>query len=98
MKPPCAPTTQPGSPAKRAPEATPMFRTDRPSAGTPSPLIARRWFLQQCGVGLGALALGQLLTEQGPASPGASPSDPLAPRQPHYAAKVKRVIFLFMAG
>ena len=23
--------------------------------------IARRWFLEQCGVGLGAMALGQLL-------------------------------------
>ena len=26
------------------------------------------------------------------------PADPLAPKAPHYAAKAKRVIFLFMAG
>ncbi len=51
--------------------------------------IARRWFLQQCGVGLGAMALGQLL--------GAS-ENPLAPRQPHFAPRAKNVIFLFMAG
>ena len=27
--------------------------------------IARRWFLQECGVGLGAMALGQLLARGG---------------------------------
>src|SRR5438445_2498331 len=51
--------------------------------------VARRWFLQQCGVGLGAVALGQLL--------GAS-ENPLAPKKPHFAPKAKSVIFLFMAG
>jgi hypothetical protein len=59
--------------------------------------VARRWFLQQCGVGLGAAALGGLLSDAGYA--GASdPSDPLKPRAPHFAPKAKRVIFLFMAG
>src|ERR1700730_7503910 len=51
--------------------------------------IARRWFLQQCGVGLGAMALGQLL--------GAS-ENPLAPKKPHFPPTAKNVIFLFMAG
>src|ERR1700736_4484196 len=51
--------------------------------------IARRWFLRQCGVGLGAMALGQLL--------GAS-ENPLAPKKPHFPATAKNVIFLFMAG
>src|SRR5207245_7456287 len=51
--------------------------------------IARRWFLQQCGVGLGAMALGQLL---------AASENPLAPKKPPYAPKAKSVIFLFMAG
>src|SRR5882757_125625 len=55
--------------------------------------ITRRWFFQQCGVGLGAIALGSLFRESGWASPLA-----LAPRQPHFPAKAKRVIFLFMAG
>src|SRR5713101_6231321 len=51
--------------------------------------IARRWFLQQCGVGLGAMALGQLLNAS---------ENPLAPKKPHFAPKAKNVIFLFMAG
>ena len=59
-------------------------------------LVARRWFLQQCGVGLGTLALGQLLADNGFAAP--TGSNPLAPRTPHHAPKAKRVIFLFMAG
>src|SRR5262249_44577819 len=58
-------------------------------------LITRRWFFEQCGVGLGAIALGQLLTQNGWA---AASSNPLAPRTPPLPAKAKRVIFLFMAG
>jgi hypothetical protein len=57
-------------------------------------LAARRWFLRQCGVGLGALGLADLLE---PAS-AAPADDPLTPRRPHFAAKAKRVIFLYMAG
>lgn len=52
-------------------------------------LVARRWFLQQCGVGLGAIALGHLLGRHAEAKP---------PRGPHFAPKAKRVIYLFMAG
>ena len=52
--------------------------------------ISRRWFIDQCGIGLGAMALRQL---------GAAPAvDPLAPKQPHFTPKAKSVIFLFMAG
>jgi hypothetical protein len=62
-------------------------------------LVARRWFFQQCGVGLGAVALGQLLREAGYAAPAApAATDPLAPKRPHYAPRAQRVIFLFMAG
>ena len=61
--------------------------------------VARRWFLQQCGMGLGAVALGHLLAESGFAAPdNSSAPDPLAPKQPHFAPKAKRIIFLFMAG
>jgi hypothetical protein len=60
--------------------------------------ISRRWFLQQCGVGLGTIALSQLLQQSGFASETAEPSDPLAPRAPHFEPRAKRVIFLFMAG
>jgi hypothetical protein len=58
-------------------------------------LAARRWFLQQCGVGLGAIGLADLLADRATA---ATKDDPLAPKKPHFAAKVKNVIFLFMAG
>jgi hypothetical protein len=39
---------------------------------------------------MGALALTDLM--------GATLADPLAPKQPHFAPKAKRVVFLFMAG
>lgn len=46
--------------------------------------IARRWFMKDCGVGLGALALRGLAEA--------------ATKQPHFTPKAKRVIYLFMAG
>src|SRR4051794_25388140 len=61
-------------------------------------LLTRRWFLRDCGVGLGALALAELLREGAPAAAGSAVADPLAPRAPHHAPKARRVIFLFMAG
>jgi len=62
--------------------------------------LARRWFLRECGVGLGAMALGQLLgNPRSQAGDSAqSLTNPLAPRQSHFPGKAKRVIFLFMAG
>jgi hypothetical protein len=51
--------------------------------------VSRRWFIEQCGVGLGAMALRQMA--------GAA-TDPLAPKKPHFEGKAKSVIFLFMAG
>jgi uncharacterized protein (DUF1501 family) len=60
-------------------------------------LVTRRWFFQQCGVGLGAIALGRLFAQSGQAATAAG-VNPLAPRKPHHAAKAKRVIFLFQAG
>jgi hypothetical protein len=62
-----------------------------------SPDASRRWFLKDCGVGLGAIAAQQLLANVGAAEPPTL-VNPLAPRVSHLAAKAKRVIFLFMAG
>jgi hypothetical protein len=56
--------------------------------------ISRRWFLEQCGVGVGALALQSLLGE----ALSAATADPLAPRKSHHTPKATRVIFLFQAG
>ncbi len=55
--------------------------------------MARRWFLKDCGVGLGAVALQQLLAREAAAAPG-----PLAPKKPHFAPRARNVIFLFMGG
>lgn len=60
--------------------------------------LTRRWFLQECGIGLGTIALHALLQDRAVASPVTAPGDPMAPRQPHFRARAKNVIFLFMAG
>src|SRR5688500_8848339 len=60
-------------------------------------LITRRWFFEQCGVGLGAIALGQLFRQNGWATT-LHAANPLAPKATHFVPKAKRVIFLFMAG
>src|SRR6516225_7204027 len=59
--------------------------------------LSRRHMLAQCANGFGALALTALL---GDAAYGASPgdNDPLAPKPPHFKAKAKNVVFLFMDG
>ncbi|MGV3774265.1 MAG: DUF1501 domain-containing protein [Verrucomicrobiales bacterium] len=58
---------------------------------------SRREMLRRAGCGFGYLALASLLAESGSLL-AADKSDPLAPRQPHFAPKAKRVIFLFMHG
>ena len=63
-------------------------------------LISRRQMLRSSAVGFGSLALASLLAEEARANPVVShtPSDPLAPRPPHFTPRAKRVIFLFMKG
>lgn len=69
---------------------------------TPSPRLSRRHLLSQMGAGFGTLGLASVLTEGGllSSSADAAPAaaSPLAPRSPHFAARAKRVIFLFMNG
>src|SRR5258708_3342193 len=61
------------------------------------PPVSRREMLAQCANGFGALALAALL---GDPAYGADPTDkdPLLPKSPHFKAKAKNVIFLFMDG
>ncbi len=55
----------------------------------------RRHFFQDCGVGVGSIALANLLAQE---STAAKQVGPLTPRDGHFKAKAKNVIFLFMAG
>ena len=57
-----------------------------------SPLMSRRQLLSTVGTGFGMLALSDLLAKNEPV-PAA-----LAPRPPHFPAKAKNVIFLFLNG
>jgi hypothetical protein len=57
-----------------------------------NPFLTRRQLLANCGVGMGLIGLQQLLA----AEPNAV--NPLAPRAPHFPAKVKRVIHVFANG
>jgi len=56
----------------------------------------RRDLLKRMGAGLGALGLAATLQERG--LPASETANPLAPREPHFAPRAKRVIHLFMNG
>ncbi|MFN8855332.1 MAG: DUF1501 domain-containing protein [Planctomycetaceae bacterium] len=58
-----------------------------------TPPATRREFLQRASGGFGALALAGLLAGEAPAA-----GDPLASREPHFAPRADRVIFLYSTG
>lgn len=60
--------------------------------------LRRRWFLHDCGVGLGAIAASTLLSSDFNRAHADTDPNPLAPRQPHFPGKAKRVIYIFQAG
>ncbi|HYE18734.1 MAG TPA: DUF1501 domain-containing protein [Tepidisphaeraceae bacterium] len=62
------------------------------------PNPSRRTFLRNAGCGFGMVALTSMLQSDSLLAAGAAPVNPLAPRPAHFAAKAKRVIFLFMSG
>src|SRR5713101_5770209 len=73
------------------------------NGGHSSRAQSRRDFLYRAGGGLGGIALSWLMARDGVASPpganaSGSPSNPLAARPPHFEAKAKSIIFLFMVG
>jgi hypothetical protein len=62
-------------------------------------MLTRRDMLQRVGTGFGVLGLAGLLNDQQLlAKPQAAPTNPLAPKPPHFAAKAKRIIHVFMNG
>jgi hypothetical protein len=60
-------------------------------------LPSRRDLLRRTGAGFGCLALAAILADEAKARESGS-RNPLAPREPHFPARAKRVIFLFMPG
>lgn len=60
--------------------------------------ISRRQALQHFASGFGMIALADLLGQEARTQEASVSANPLALREPHHAAKAKRVIFLFMSG
>src|SRR5215213_8232292 len=58
--------------------------------------LTRREFLLRSGMGLGALSLAGLLPTAAHAAAGST--SPLVPKQPHFPAKAKHVIHIFLEG
>ena len=67
-------------------------------------LLDRRAFLRWGGTGLSGIALAALLHEQRllagepPIRPAIDPTQPYAPRPPHFAPKAKNVLMIFCSG
>ena len=66
--------------------------------------LKRREFLTTTASGLGGMALGSMLTQDGLLGPNtavggeAVDTNPLRPKSPHFKPKAKACIFIFMAG
>lgn len=56
--------------------------------------LTRRHFLQNCQVGLGAIACSTLWSDP----PAARSADPQSPRRSHFDGRAKRVIYLHLTG
>ena len=68
------------------------MNSDSPCRRFAKPASSRRELLRTASLGFGSLALTSLLADQ------VAAANPLAPKQPHFPAKAKRVIMLFMEG
>src|SRR5580704_17152970 len=66
------------------------------SKNSEHPTLSRRQVLKSAGASFGLVALAGMLGEQARATE--SKAKPLAPKSPHFPAKAKRIIFVFMQG
>jgi hypothetical protein len=79
-----------------------------PPPGSRSPFLDRRRFLADLGLGLGAIALTDLLSRQGllaatvsgkpPLRPNIDPGHPYAARSPHFLPRATQVLVVFCSG
>ena len=60
--------------------------------------LSRREMLSRCGTGIGTIALAGVLRDATRPTHAPRSSDPLAVKTPHFAAKAKHVVHLFMNG
>src|SRR5712692_12078138 len=58
----------------------------------------RRHFFSRCGIGVGRIALASLLSDRMLSGETTKAANPGAPKPSHFPAKVKNIIYLFMAG
>ena len=63
---------------------------------SPADGLTRRELLTRCGTGFGAYALASLFGENTPANAASAPA--MAAKRPHFPAKAKHVIHIFMNG
>ncbi len=70
----------------------------QPAYNLASCFFTRRDFLSRCGMGMGSLGLAGLLSEGGWNAASATGLSPLLPKAPHFPAKAKRVIHIFLQG
>ncbi len=59
---------------------------------------SRRKFFRDVGYGVGTMALSNLMAIEGRTAEPVLADNPLAPKKPHFPAKAKNVIFIFMSG
>ena len=75
---------------------------NKPFSRKPSSYVSRRDFLFRAGEGIGGLALAHLLNQDGLLAAGCENppgiTSPYAPKPPHFKARAKNVISLFMCG
>lgn len=63
--------------------------------------LTRRDFFCRCGMGMGAISLAALFGEVSAMLPSAQAADsihPLAPKEPHFPARARRVVHIFLNG
>ncbi len=60
--------------------------------------LTRREMLRNCASGFGAVAASALFADRGFGKLGAVEPHPLSPREPHFHARARNVIFLYMDG
>ena len=67
-------------------------------AQLPDLFLTRREWLARFGMGMGAVGLGAMFGDEACAAAAANDLNPLAPKNPHFPAKAKRVIHIFAQG